>query len=342
MTFMTSVRQASTHGTPLVFAELGARYAEMEIMKRMVSAAHDCGADFVKFQTYRAATIATPGAVFTMQDGSRVSQYDFFKSYELSEEDHRTLIEHCSRIGIGWLSTPSHPTDIDLLERFEPPCYKTGSDDLTNLPFLRKVAERGRPMVVSTGMCTLGEVESAVRTITSAGNNDLVLLHCVVSYPSRPEDANLRAIETLRRAFGFPVGLSDHTPDELTSIIATQLGAVIIEKHFTLDHALNLPDDAASLDPAALRRLVDRVRLVSKALGTGVKAILETEEAWRAAARKSLVSARDIVSGETIGADDLEMRRPADGIHPHLLDLVVGRRARRDIPAGALITWDML
>ncbi|MNY11871.1 N,N'-diacetyllegionaminic acid synthase [compost metagenome] len=157
-----------------------------------------------------------------------------------------------------------------------------------------------------------------------------------------PEDANLRAIETLRRAFNVPVGLSDHTQDEFTSILATQLGAVVIEKHLTLDHALGLPDHQASLDPTEFKRLVERVRLVPRALGTGSKVIMETERKWREAARKSLFSSRPIRAGETIGAVDLTIRRPSNGIHPHHLDLIIGRQAKVDIAANTLLEWGMI
>ena len=338
----SELKAAMGRGTPLIIAELGAKYAELPVMRGMIESAAGCGADMVKFQTYTADRIAMPGSWFTFEDGSRVSQQEFFRKYELTEHDHRDLIAHCGQTGIGWLSTPSSPEDVDLLESFQPSCYKTGSDDLTNLPFLRNIAGRGRPMIVSTGMCTLGEVEKAVEAIVSTGNRQLILLHCVVSYPSRPEDANLRAIETLRNAFGFPIGLSDHTGDEFTSVLATQLGAVIIEKHFTPDHSMKLPDHEASLDPQQFRRLVERVHLVSKALGSGVKEILGTEVKWRAAARKSIVSRRAISAGQKILEEDLDIRRPADGIHPHQIELLVGRTAVNDIPAGTLITWDMV
>lgn len=327
---------------PLIIAEIGAKYAGMDIIKQMVKAASECGADMVKFQTYQADTISTPGSFFTMEDGSRISQYDFFKSYELTLEDHRELDAYCRELHIDWLSTPSHPQDVELLENLNPVAYKTGSDDLTNLPFLRYIAKKGRPMLVSTGMCILGEVERAVETILSTGNRDLTLLHCVVSYPSRAEDANLRVIETLARAFGLPVGLSDHTTDEFTSVLATALGAQVIEKHLTLDHTLKLPDHQASLDPAAFSRLVERVRLVPIAMGDGVKRILGTEEKWRKAARKSLFVSETVMEGEVIEERHLAIRRPADGIHPHHLELVLGRRAVRTIPANTLLSWEML
>lgn len=327
--------------TPLVIAEIGANYGGIEIVKQMIRAAKICGADMVKFQTYRAETIATPGSYFTFEDGSRVSQFDFFKAYELTKEDHDVLDALCKELGIQWLSTPSHSTDLELLEKYDLPFYKTGSDDLTNLPFLRTIAETGRPMLVSTGMCTLGEIEAAVDTVLATGNQQLVLLHCVVSYPSKPEDANLRVIETLQKAFGLPVGLSDHTQDEFTSILATQMGAAVIEKHFTLNHALKLPDHEASLDPTQFGRLVERVKLVSKALGDGVKRILPTEQKWRQAARKSLFAAVDISAGTVITEQHIAIRRPSEGIHPHHLPLILGRVAKTFIPAGTLIQWNM-
>lgn len=328
--------------SPLIIAEIGANYGGMNVMQDMVREAQKCDVDMVKFQTYRAETIAMPGHYFTMEDGSKVSQFDFFKAHELTKEHHLVLNDLCASLGLAWTSTPSHITDIDLLEEFNLPCYKTGSDDLTNLPFLRAIAKKGRPMLVSTGMCSLEEIRMAVEAILAVGNEQLVLLHCVVSYPSRIEDANLKVIETLSKLFGLPIGLSDHTQDEFTSVLATQLGASVIEKHFTLDHALKLPDHEASLDPAQFRRLVERVKLVPIALGDGVKRLLPTEEKWRKAARKSLFAEVNIPIGTVITEEHIAIRRPSDGIHPHDLPLVIGRKAKLDIAAGTLIRWDMI
>lgn len=329
-------------GSPVIIAEIGAKYADLDILKKMVAAAHTAGADVVKFQTYQADTIATPGSFFTFDDGSRVSQYEFFKAYELSLEDHKELDAYCRNLAIKWFSTPSHVDDVALLETFDPIAYKTGSDDLTNTPFLEALANTGRPLIISTGMCTLPEIEKAVETILATGNNDLTLLHCVVSYPSRPEDANLRVIDTLKAAFGLPVGLSDHTTDEFTSVLATQMGATIIEKHITLDHALKLPDHQASLDPAEFTRLVERVRMIKQAMGDGIKRILPTEEKWRESARKSLFSNSKIKAGAIIGTDDIVVRRPANGIHPHDIDKIIGRAAKVDIAANSMFDWDMV
>lgn len=328
--------------SPLIIAEIGANYGGMNVMQDMVREAQKCDVDMVKFQTYRAETIAMPGHYFTMEDGSKVSQFDFFKAHELTKEHHLVLNDLCASLGLAWTSTPSHITDIDLLEEFNLPCYKTGSDDLTNLPFLRAIAKKGRPMLVSTGMCSLEEIRMAVEAILAVGNEQLVLLHCVVSYPSRIEEANLKVIETLSKLFGLPIGLSDHTQDEFTSVLATQLGASVIEKHFTLDHALKLPDHEASLDPAQFRRLVERVRLVPIALGDGIKCILPSEQKWREAARKSVFAAKHISAGQVIEADDLMLRRPASGIHPHFFDTIVNQTALQDISANTALSWDML
>jgi len=327
---------------PLIIAELGGKFGDMDIVERSIRAAVEAGADMIKFQTYCAETIATPGATFEFEDGSVVSQHEWFSKTELTFEDHQRIDGLCQTLGVPWISTPSHPEDVELLEKFDCPAYKTGSDDLTNLPFLRYIAQKGRPMIVSTGMCTLAEVTAAVETIFSAGNEQLILLHCVSNYPSRPEDANLKAMDTLRAAFGVPVGLSDHTTDELTSVIATTMGAEVIEKHFTLDHALDLPDHQVSLDPAAWRTLVDRVRMVPRTLGDGRKRILEPEKVWRKNARKSLFAARSIAEGETVTEDHLAVRRPGEGIHPHHYELVLGRTAKTSIDAGTLLSWAMV
>jgi N,N'-diacetyllegionaminate synthase len=332
---------ARDRGYPLVVAEIGAKYAALEVLTGAISAARRCGVDLVKFQSFTADAIATPEARMRTPEGRDVSQREFFKQYELSRSDHEALIGFCRHIGIGWFSTPSSRADVDLLEQFAPICYKTGSDDLTNLPLLRYIAQTGRPMVVSTGMSTMAEVEKAVETIRGAGNSAIVLLHCVVSYPSRPEDANLRAIGTLRERFGLPVGLSDHTTDEYTSVLAAAMGAEMIEKHFTPDHALKLQDDEASLDPEAMARLVQRVALVPKALGDGVKRVQDAEKTWRAAARKSLFAARDIAAGEPIRMEDLVVLRPAVGIGADDIEKVLGRRTRRAMRTGDPFTPDV-
>lgn len=326
---------------PLIIAEIGANYGGIETVEKMIHSAKESGADMVKFQTYKAETISTKGCFFEFENGEKISQYEFFKKNELTEKDHYRIDSVCKSLDIPWISTPSHKTDLELLENFNLPFYKTGSDDLTNLQFLKAIASKKRPMLVSTGISTLGEIEAAVEAIVSQGNNQIVLLHCVVSYPSRVEDANLNMITTLQNAFGFPVGLSDHTTNEFTSVLATQIGAVVIEKHFTLSHALKLPDHQASLDPKQFSELVKSVRMVPKAMGDGVKKIRGEEIVWRSAARKSLIAATHIRIGDTIKEEDIEVRRPGNGMHPNLLPLILGKRALVDIEAGTFIDLSM-
>jgi len=182
---------------PLVIAEIGARYGSLDTLKQMIRLSMECGADVVKFQTFQAETISTPGSYFTLEDGSRLSQFDFFERHELTAADHSELIGYCDQIGIKWFSTPSHAKDVELLELYDPIAYKIGSDDLTNLPFLEYVATKQRPMIVSTGMSTLGEIERAVECIIGTGNHRVILMHCVVSYPAKTQDANLRVITSI-------------------------------------------------------------------------------------------------------------------------------------------------
>ena len=281
-------------------------------------------------------------AFFTFEDGSRVSQYEFWKAHEASEETHRILKTETEKLGMIFFSTPSHPQDVELLERIGVPLYKTGSDDLTNYPFLEYIAKKGKPMIVSTGMCTMAEIEEAVKTIQATGNDQLILLHCLVGYPAPRRDANINVIRTLQQAFDIPIGFSDHTRGNLASILAVSLGAVAIEKHFTLDKSPGGPDNDTSVEPDEMKSLLEDLRDVHAVLGHGTKRIQPGEMKWREAGRKSLVAARPIQRGETITRDMIEIKRPSSGLHPRYFDVVVGRKAADAIPEGDLITWDRL
>jgi N,N'-diacetyllegionaminate synthase len=236
-----------------------------------VDAAADAGADAVKFQTFRASHLATrdaPGAAYQKRGLSEgESQYEMLRRLELSDEAHRRLVERCRRRDLLFMSTAFDEPSADLLDELAVPLYKIPSGEVTNLPFLARMARRGRPMLVSTGMCTLGEVESAVETLEEAGNRNFVLLHCVSSYPADPGDVNLRAMHTLAAAFECPVGYSDHTPGIEVGIAAVALGACVLEKHFTLDRSLPGPDHAASLQPDELQALVRGIRTTEAAIG---------------------------------------------------------------------------
>jgi sialic acid synthase SpsE len=272
-----------------------------------------------------------------------VNQYDEFKRFEISEDVHRAVFVRARARGLTPFSTPSHEDDVALLERLGVELYKIGSDDLTNLPFLRHVAAKGKPIIFSSGMATLAEVDEAVRTLYEAGNRQLVLLHCVSNYPIEDVSVvNLRVIPALRRAFPVLVGYSDHTRTPTAAIGAVALGAVVVERHFTLDKNLDVPDAFFAADPAELSTLVRALREMWTMLGDGVKRPAVTEVRMRIDTRKSVVARRPIQKGQAIAPEDVIIKRPAIGIAPRDYDLVLGRVAQRDIEADEPITWDMV
>lgn len=330
-------------GCPVfVIAEIGYNFNTVEEAKTSIDAAVACGVDAVKFQTFRADTITSRFTEFPPEAGS-ANQFDEFKRYELSEEAHRVLFDHARQRGILAFSTPSYFDDVELLERLQVPAYKIGSDDLTNLPFLRYVAQKGRPVIFSTGMGTLEEVAQAFEAITAAGNPQVIILHCVSNYPVKDLGVvNLRAIQTLRSAFGVLVGFSDHTTTFSASLGAVALGASVIERHFTIDKALQAPDAFFSSDPPEMAALVKGIRELEQALGDGIKRPAPTEEAMRLQTRKSVVARRDIEPGERITEEHMIVKRPGTGIPPALAHQVLSKRAKRRVPKDAVITFESL
>jgi N,N'-diacetyllegionaminate synthase len=243
-------------------------------------------------------------------------------------------------MGIMIFSTPSYYDDVDFLDRLGVPVFKTGADDLTNYPFLEYVAKKGKPIMVSTGMATMAEVEAAVQTVLTAGNEQLILLHSTTSYPPAPEYANLNIIHTLQKAFDLPVGYSDHVFGTFSSVLAASMGACVIEKHFTLDRSKKKGDYQVSLEPHELKKMVDEIRMINVLKGSSVKKVYEPEEKWRKNARKSLVAACDLNAGKVLEAEDIKVIRPGTGIHPRYLEFLIGRTLKKDIPANALIPED--
>ena len=327
---------------PFVIAELGYNFTSLDEALRSVDAAADAGADAIKLQTFRADTVATRRISFPAEAGGG-NQYDEFKRFEIPEDVHRAVFARARLRGLVPFSTPSHADDVALLERIGVDLYKIGSDDLTNLPFLRHVAARGKPIIFSSGMATLGEVDEAVRTLHEAGNRELVLLHCVSNYPiENVSVVNLRVIPALRRAFPVLVGYSDHTCTPTAAIGAVALGAVVVERHFTIDKRLDVPDAFFAADPAELAALVRALRETWTMLGDGIKRPAATEVTMRVETRKSLVARRAIRKGQAIAPDDVIIKRPATGIAPRDYELVLGRVAQRDIDVDDVITWDMV
>jgi len=330
-----------------IVAEAGVNHnGELASAKRLVDAAVAARADAVKFQTFRATRLATaraPKAPYQQQrTGSEESQVDMLRRLELSPAAHLELADYCRKRGIVFLSTPFDGESADLLDELGVAAFKISSGDLTNLPFLAHVARKGKPMIISTGMSTLNEVEAAVRAAQAARAPGLVLLHCVSSYPADPASVNLRAMRTMADAFRLPVGYSDHTLGIDVALAAVALGACLLEKHLTLDQRLPGPDHAASIEPDAFAALVRGARLVESALGDGRKAPTAAEGDVAAVARKSLVAAQDIPSGTTLTEALIAIKRPGTGLPPTMLGRVIGRRARQDIPADTLLTREMV
>lgn len=331
----------------LIIAEAGVNHnGSLELACALVDAARAAGADAVKFQTFKAERLvsaAAPKAAYQQRTtGAAESQLEMIRKLELGEAEHRQLLAHCRQRGILFLSSPFDEQSADFLAELGMSAYKVPSGELTNLPFLAHLARKGRPLILSTGMAYLGEVEAAVRTIAASGPVPLALLQCVSNYPADPADVNLRAMDTLTAAFGVPVGYSDHVPPNEVAFAAVARGACIIEKHFTLDRDLPGPDHQASLEPEELAALVRGIRAVEAALGDGRKQPAASEADTAAVARKSLVAARDLPAGSVLEAGLIAVKRPGSGLPPVMLQHLLGRRTRVDIPRDALLALEDL
>ena len=348
ITALTIGNQRIGLGAPvLVIAEAGVNHnGDMELAKQLIDRAAEAGADAVKFQTFKAERVATPDApkaVYQLQTTAAAeSQLDMLHRLELAPKAYRELQAYCQQRGVVFLSTPFDEESADLLDALEVPLFKIASGEITNWPFLEYVARKGKPLILSTGMSYLSEVDEAVRVIYKAGNDQLVLLHCVSDYPANPADANLRAMHTMATALQVPVGYSDHTPGIAVALAAVALGACVIEKHFTVDKNLPGPDHRASLEPSELRAMITGIRTVEQALGSGTKLPVSSEASNRQSVRRSLVAAKDIPIGAILRADMLTALRPAGGIAPTHLAQVVGQKTKRALGAGQLLTWSDL
>lgn len=328
-----------------IIAEIGVNHnGSLDLARQLIDCAAKAQADAVKFQTFTAEDLVTRSAskadyqISNTKSGS--SQYDMLKSLELSEEDFVALRKYCESAGIELLSTPFSENAADLLERVGVNAYKISSGDLTHLDLLRHIAAKGLPIILSTGMGNLGEVEEALAAIYSTGNRQVSLLHCVSNYPAAAEDCNLAAIETMRNAFAVQVGWSDHTEGAAISWAAVARGAAIIEKHITLDVNLPGPDHRASMEPREFREFVRGIRAIEAAIGTSIKAPTAAEKRTALVARRSLVAVRTLAAGTIVTAQDIAVKRPGTGMQPRHIDLVVGSRLARDIEADTPFTTE--
>lgn len=328
-----------------IIAEAGVNHnGQLATALRLVEAAKEAGADAVKFQTFRAERIvgaaAEKAAYQKRHTSSDETQYQMLKRLELSEEAHYRLVEHCRAVQIEFLSTPFDDESADFLARLGISRFKISSGEITNTPFLQYIAEKGRPVILSTGASDLGEVAAAIAALEAGGATQISLLHCVSQYPAPYEDINLRAMHTLANVFRVPVGYSDHTLGIEIPVAAVAMGARIIEKHFTLDRNMPGPDHQASIEPLDFQRMVQSIRHVEAALGDGVKQPAVSEREIRPNIRKSLVAAVDLQEGEMITPEVLQIKRPGTGISPSFLKEVIGLKLTRPVKKDTVLKWE--
>ena len=323
-----------------IIAEIGGNFTTYDQARHLVDLAAASGVDAVKLQTYRADTIVNRKAVFDLDNIGPVPQHEFFRRFEIDEDLHLKVFDYIRANKLDWFSTPSHPEDVELLERLEVPAYKVGADDATNLPLLERVASKQKPLFLSTGLCTLEEVREAVETILSTGNRQIFLFHTVSNYPTRPREVNLKAIQTLQRVFDpIPVGFSDHTIGTNAPILAAAMGARFIEKHFTWDKNAEGPDHLISATPEEMQSIVAAVREFEVMSGDGIKAPVGKEVGNRLKNRKSIVLCQALGKGQPLTREAIDIKRPGFGIAPKYIDKVIGCVARRDLEADAVLTW---
>ena len=330
-----------------VIAEAGVNHnGDSSLAKEMIDAAAGAGADAVKFQTFKAERLASrtaPKAGYQLKHTDAAeSQFHMLKRLEISEKVHVELMEYCKKKDIVFLSSAFDETCVDFLLSLGVAVFKIPSGEITNLPYLRHLASKGKPMIMSTGMAVMEEIDAALNCLEDTGNRKVVLLQCVSNYPASYEDVNLRAMSTIADTFHVPVGYSDHTPGIEIPLAAAAMGACVIEKHFTMDRKLKGPDHAASLEPPELEQMIRGIRHIEKALGNGEKIPATSERDTALVARKSLVATRDIFTGEILTRELIAAKRPGTGLPPSMLTALTGRRAVRDIREGTLLSVEMI
>lgn len=328
----------------LIIAEAGVNHnGDINLAHRLIDVAVDAGVDVVKFQTFEAKNLATKFAqkadYQSKTTDSSESQLEMLKKLELSSKDHQSLIEHCKDKNIEFLSTAFDLHSLAFLETLNLKRYKIPSGEITNLPYLQRIGRLGKPIILSTGMSTMEEIESAVSVLEKAGSerNQLTILHCNTEYPTPFSDVNLNAMLSIGKRFQVNVGYSDHTSGIEVSVAAVALGASVIEKHFTLDQSMPGPDHKASLEPSELKALVSSIRNVELSLGDGIKRPSESESKNIAIARKSIVASSAIQAGDVFSLDNLSVKRPGTGISPMRLYEVIGKKAKRNFSEDEVI-----
>ena len=322
-----------TEKNTYVIAEGGLNHnGDINIAKKLIDSAKECGANAIKFQTYKTENFVR-----------ETNQYfDVFKNAELNFEQFEELKNYSKSIGLTFFSTPFDIESAEFLNQLEIPCFKIASSDLTNLPLITKIAKMQKPMIISSGLSTMNEINDAVNCCLFEGNNQIALLHCVANYPAQPNEVNMNVINTLKKTFDFPIGYSDNGESSLVDIVAVSMGANIIEKHFTLDKKMSGPDHSFSIDPNGLKSLISQIHEIDQMKGDGIKIPQFSEIKNRLTIRKSITAKRDLQQGEKIQEGDISIKRPADGIEPKYLTMILGKTVNTNIKKDSPIFWSSI
>jgi sialic acid synthase SpsE len=343
---LTKNRVIHNYSNPYIIAEIGANHnGDMSLAKKLVDSAKSCGVDAVKFQSW------TPKSVNSKEEYNRNQSYDdgdegkkhfgslkeMVDKYYLTEDQHYEIAEYCNELEIDFCSTPFSIYEVDLLQKLDIPFYKVASMDVNNYQLLSYIAQKQKPIILSTGMATIAEIDNAVKVIEKEGNNQIVILHCIAIYPPKIKDINLNNIAMLQKAFDYPIGFSDHSKGTSIPLASIALGSCLIEKHFTLDKDMPGWDHAISADPKELMEIVKESKNIQKSLGSFNRIVSADEEEKKMKFRRSLVVVRNLKKGETIRTDDLDAKRPGTGIPPNEINSVIGRKVSRDIQEDELI-----
>jgi len=321
-----------------IIAEIGGNFTTFEEAKILVDSAYKAGVDAVKLQTYKANTIVIKTAKFDLDNVGKMNQYELFKKYQIDFELHKKVFDYIDSKGLEWLSTPSHITDVDMLDELGVSSHKIGADDATNLTLIKYVASTNKPILLSSGMCTIEEVREMIDVCLEVGNDKIILFHTVSNYPTYPEQVNLLAMQTLKREFPFLiVGFSDHTIGSTACLAAACMGAEVVEKHFTYDKEADGPDHQLSADPQEMKEIVDKIREFEVMKGTGTKRPVGKEITNRAKNRKSIVTIKAIKKGEKLTLDNIDIKRPGHGIEPKYFETILGKVSSTDIEEDVVL-----
>ena len=323
-----------------IIAEIGGNYETTQQAKTMIDHAKEAGADAIKIQTYIADKIAQPGSRFEVKGLGEISQYEIVKKYEVDIKSHQEIFDYIKQQGLIAFSTPSCKETADILEQLGTDCYKTGADEITNIPLLKYIAKKGKPILMSTGISTMTEIATAIDAIKEAGNDQILLFQTTSIYPNDPKDANLNVMDTYKLAFNLPVGFSDHTADIFTPVAAAAVGAHMIEKHFCLSRQDPGTDTFFALEPNEFKQMCKGIRIAQAALGTSQKYILEGEKKTAKGFRKSFLAFKDIKKGDILTEDNTIIKRPGEGIWPNHYQAVLGAKINKDIKKDEFIRWE--